>query len=137
MRADVLLEGRVGDELPGLAALGRLVVRCLRDDSDVQPALLLLRNGAAVDARTSQGRTPLEWAIDYSRRLVPTLLRAGAALPAQTTNAYLRKVIAAGGIENYERAHLATLTATVKSKLPLPARPARRVVQYAFHAGDY
>ena len=112
------------------------MVRCLRDDSDVQPALLLLRNGAAVDARTSQGRTPLEWAIDYSRRLVPTLLRAGAALPAQTTNAYLRKVIAAGGIENYERAHLATLTPTF-TKLRLPARPARRVVEYAFHAGDY
>ena len=137
MRADVLLEGRVGDELPGLAALGRLVVRCLRDDSDVQPALLLLRNGAAVDARTSQGRTPLDWAILYSRRLVPTLLRAGAALPAQTTNAYLQKVIAAGSIENYERAHLATLTATFTSKLRLPARPARRVAEYVFHAGNY
>ena len=109
----------------------------MRDDSDVQPALLLLRNGAAVDARTSQGRTPLEWAIDYSRRLVPTLLRAGAALPAQTTNAYLQKVIAAGGIKNYERIHLATLTATVKSKLRLPARPARRVAEYAFHAGHH
>ena len=43
----------------------------------------------------------------------------------------------AGGIENYERAHLATLTATFTSKLGLPARPARRVVEYAFHAGDY
>ena len=71
------------------------------------------------------------------RELVPILLRAGAALPAQTTNAYLQKVIAAGGIKNYERIHLATLTATVKSKLRLPARPARRVVEYAFHAGDY
>jgi len=137
LRADVLLEGRVGDELPGLAALGRLVVRCLRDDSDVQPALLLLRNGAAVDARTSQGRTPLEWAIDYSRRLVPTLLRAGAALPAETDNAYIRKVIAAGGFRQYERNHLNALTATFTSKLGFPARPARRVVEYAFHAGDY
>ena len=137
MRADVLLEGRVGDELPGLAALGRLVVRCLRDDSDVQPALLLLRNGAAVDARTSQGRTPLDWAILYSRHHLPILLRAGATLPAKTTNAYIRKVIAAGGIENYERTHLATLTATVKSKLGFPARPARRVVEYAFHAGHH
>jgi len=72
------------------------------------------------------------------RGFSPTiLLRAGAALPAQTTNAYLQKVIAAGGIKNYERIHLATLTATVKSKLRLPARPARRVVEYAFHAGNY
>ena len=109
---------------------------CCRSDSD-GPALLLLRNGAAVDARTSQGRTPLEWAIDYSRRLVPTLLRAGAALPAETDNAYIRKVIAAGGFRQYERNHLNALTATFTSKLGFPARPARRVVEYAFHAGDY
>ena len=97
----------------------------------------MVRNGAAVDARTSQGRTPLEWAIDYSRRLVPTLLRAGAALPAETDNAYIRKVIAAGGFRQYERNHLNALTATFTSKLGFPARPARRVVEYAFHAGDY
>ena len=65
------------------------------------------------------------------------LLRAGAALPAHTTNAYIQKVIAAGGFGQYERNHLATLTATVKSKLGLPARPARRVAEYAFYAGDY
>ena len=46
-------------------------------------------------------------------------------------------MIAAGGIENYERTHLATLTAIVTSKLRLPARPARLVVEYAFHPGDY
>ena len=73
--------------------------------------------------------------------------RAGAALPTQTDdaylqkkiarNAYLQKVIAAGGIKNYERIHLATLTATVKSTLGLPARPARSVAEYAFHAGNY
>ena len=56
---------------------------------------------------------------------------------ASTDDAYLRKVIAAGDIDHYERTHLATLTATVKSKLGLPARPARRVVEYAFHAGNY
>ena len=70
----------------------------------------------------------------------PILLRAGAAgaaLPAESYDAYIRKVIAAGGFRQYERTHLVTLTATVKSKLGLPARPARRVVEYAFHAGDY
>jgi len=46
-------------------------------------------------------------------------------------------VIAAGGFRQYERTHLATLTATFTSKLRLPARPARRVVEYAFHVGDY
>ena len=64
------------------------------------------------------------------------LLRAGATLPAHTTNAYIQKVIAAGGIDHYERTHLATLTAFT-SKLDLPARPARRVAEYAFHAGFY
>ena len=98
---------------------------------------MLIKNGAAVNARDDDGKTPLDQAIDYSQRLVPTLLRAGAALPAQTTNAYIRKVIAAGGFRQYECTHLATLTATVKSKLGLPARPARCVVEYAFHAGDY
>ena len=70
-------------------------------------------------------------------RLLPILLRAGAALPAHTTNAYIQKVIAAGGFGQYERNHLATLTKTVKSTLGLPARPARRVAEYAFYAGDY
>ena len=69
--------------------------------------------------------------------LFPILLRAGAALPAETDDAYIQKVIAAGGFRIYERTHLATLTATVKSKLGLPARPARRVAEYAFHAGNY
>ena len=41
LRADVLLEGRVGDELPRLAAPRRLVVR------DVAPAVVL-RAGAAL-----------------------------------------------------------------------------------------
>ena len=53
------------------------------------------------------------------------------------TRTSIQKVIAAGDFGQYERNHLATLTATVKSKLGLPARPARRVVEYAFHAGDY
>ena len=110
----------------------------MRYDLHVEPALILLiRNGAAVNARTSQGRTPLDYAIIYRQRLVPILLRAGAALPAETDNAYIRKVIAAGGFGRYESNHLATLTATVKSKLRLPAQPARLVVEYAFHAGNY
>ena len=125
---------------------------CMRRNSDVKPAKLLIKNGAAatVNVRDNSGYSPLDHAIIYYynlRRFVPILLRAGAALPTQTDdaylqkkiarNAYLQKVIAAGGIKDYERIHLATLTATVKSTLGLPARPARRVVEYAFHAGNY
>ena len=68
------------------------------------------------------------------------LLRAGAALPhpAETNNAYLQKVIAAGSLQNYERAHLDALAASFLPKLPsLPPELVRRVVAYAFHAGDY
>ena len=109
---------------------------CWRNDSDVEPAWVLIKNGADINARDCVGETPLDRR-PWTRRLVPILLRAGATPPAQTTNAYIQKVIAAGGFRIYERTHLATLTATVKSKLGLPARPARRVAEYAFHVGDY
>ena len=125
----------------------------MHNHNDAEPVvILLIRNGAAVDApRDFHGRTPLDWAIENSlfenprdRRLVPTLLRAGAALPADTDDeaveaveAYIQKLRAAGGIKKYTATHLATLTKTVKSKLGLPTCPARLVVEYAFHAGDY
>ena len=94
---------------------------------------------------------PLDYAIRYSKRhLFPILLRAGAALPAassiflqrpsacQTTNAYIQKVRAAGGIKKYEHSHLNDIAATFIPKLPLlPPEMVRRVVEYAFHVGDY
>ena len=102
---------------------------------------VIIRNGAAVNQRhPTSGETPLGSAIRYSLgRLFPLLLRAGAALPAQTTNAYFRKVIAAGGIENYERDHLNSIAAPFALKFShlLPPELARRVVEYAFHVGDY
>ena len=112
---------------------------CMRYDLHVEPALILLiRNGAAVNARSRLDETPLDRAISWkSRRLFPILLRAGAALPAETDDAYIQKVIAAGGFEKYAQVHLARVTKTVKSTLGLPARPARLVVEYAFHAGYY
>ena len=74
----------------------------------------------------------------WRRRHVATTQTDDAYLQKKIArNAYLQKVIAAGGIKDYERIHLATLTATVKSKLRLPACPARRVVEYAFHVGNY
>ena len=71
-------------------------------------------------------------------RLLPILLRAGAALPAHTTNAYLQKVIAAGGFGRYQRIHLDALAATFAPKLAhLPPEIFRLVVKYAFHVGYY
>ena len=45
---------------------------------------------------------------------------------------------AARGIKKYERDHLNALAATFLPKLPsLPPEMVRRVVEYAFHVGDY
>ena len=97
-----------------------------------------------VNARDGQGRTALDKLIEHCQRhssgiyLLPILVRAGAWVPAQTTNAYIRKVIAAGGIRQYERNHLNALTATFAPKFAhLPKELVRRVVEYAFHVGDY
>ena len=50
----------------------------------------------------------------------------------------VRKVIAAGGIRQYERIHLDVLTATFAPHFThLPPEMVRRVVEYAFHVGDY
>ena len=89
---------------------------------------------------TSRTRGGLGSAIRYSHgRLFPILLRAGAVLPAQTTNAYIQKVIAAGGFRAYERAHLNALAGIFAPKFSrrLPPELVRRVVEYAFHVGDY
>ena len=112
---------------------------CMHGDGDAERVvILLIRNGAAVNVRNRVGGTPLDWAQEFSRRLVPILLRAGAALPAQTDDAYLRKVIAAGGFRQYECNHLNALTATFAPKFAhLPPEMVRRVVEYAFHVGDY
>ena len=71
-------------------------------------------------------------------RIYPTLLRAGATYSQETTDAYLQKVRAAGGFKKYERTHLNAIAATFIPKLPLlPPEMVRRVVEYAFHVGDY
>ena len=82
------------------------------------------------------------------QRIYPTLLRAGATLSEETAerkqgyfgepSSYLRKVRKAGGIKKYERTHLNAIAATFIPKLPLlPPEMIRRVVEYAFHVGDY
>ena len=123
-------------------AYGQTPLHLVWHSIEVGSALLLLRHGAAVNAQDDSGRTPLSNAsyIDSEsrRRLVPILLRAGAALPAHTTNAYLQKVIAAGGFGRYERNHLNALAAKFAPHFAhLPPEIVRLVVEYAFHVGDY
>ena len=125
-------------------------------DRGAESIRILINAGAALNARCRDGMTPLELCIsrrqrflrsisagdavnsERQRRLYPILLRAGAALPAETDDAYIRKVRAAGSFQNYERAHLNAITATFLQKLPsLPPEMVRLVVEYAFHTGDY
>ena len=111
---------------------------------------LLIKAGAAMDARCGDGMTPLDLCIsgchlddaagsNRQLRLYSVLLRSGAALPAETDDAYIRKVIAAGSFQNYERAHLNAIAATFAPKFShlLPPELVRRVAEYAFHVGDY
>ena len=54
------------------------------------------------------------------------------------TNAYIQKVISAGGLGRYERNHLNALVATFAPKFDqLPKELVRLVAEYAFHVGDY
>ena len=66
------------------------------------------------------------------------LLAAGATIPSDTTNAYLRKVAAAGGYSAYEKAHRQALDAlAAKAFVRLPTEVAAHVVSFAFHVGYY
>ena len=57
---------------------------------------------------------------------------------ATTLAHYVQKIQDAGGFKRYERNHLNALTNTFAPKLPvLPPELVRRVVEYAFHVGDY
>ena len=85
---------------------------------------------------------------DVLLKILPILFRAGAALPspelmyiifpAGTIYAYMQKLLHAGSFKRYEQNHLAALTTTFEPKFPvLPKELVRRVVEYAFHVGDY
>ena len=122
---------------------------CWRNDPSAECVELLLNAGAPVNAITDMGRnTPLGLAIikGNQQRIYPSLLRAGAFLPEAIwrgaplhgRDVYLRKVRAARGFKKYERTHLNAIAATFIPKLPLlPPEMVRRVVEYAFHVGDY
>ena len=50
----------------------------------------------------------------------------------------MRKIVKAGSFKRYEQNHLNAITATFVPKFPrLPPEMVRRVVEYAFHVGDY
>ena len=123
---------------------------------------LLIKAGASVTARDVGGYTPLDLAISIAerslyqdlrrlrvmrrvyQRVYPVLLAAGAALPAEATDPYLQRVIAAGSFANYARNHLVTLTEMLTPRRgpssPLrhvPPEVLRKIAAFAFHVGYY
>ena len=110
----------------------------------------LLAAGAAVDARTSNGKTPLALAIPKGEayHVIHTkLLRAGATLPESidviiddepVAIPYLEKIQLAGGFRRYETQvtkSLARIFIPKFSKLPTEVIPT--IVQFWAHVGDY
>ena len=91
---------------------------------------LLLAAGADANLRVqnaSLNESPLETAIKWDRyadrkRVFPVLLRAGAAIPPNVAHPYLRKVVAAGGFRNYEKAHRQALAMTF-ARVVFPCLP--------------
>ena len=101
--------------------------------------LLSAGAGSVIDHRNLQNQTALECATRYGRRrLYPMLLAAGATIPSDAYDAYLRKV-AAVGFPAYEKAHRQALATKFAAKAfpRLPTDVAGQVVAFAFHVGYY
>ena len=105
--------------------------------------LLSAGAGSGINDRNPINRTALDCAIRYGPRngrryVFPLLLAAGATIPSETTDAYLRKV-AAVGFPAYEKAHRQALATKFAAKAfpRLPTEVASQVVAFAFHVGYY
>mmetsp|Transcript_13777 Transcript_13777/g.42691 ORF Transcript_13777/g.42691 Transcript_13777/m.42691 type:complete len:235 (+) Transcript_13777:141-845(+) len=133
VQARVNLDARSNVGTTALHRAARVSDKRAEDCVDV-----LLAGGASVNARDSSGETPLDVALSHHcRRVWPLLLRAGAEIPTNNTHPYIVRVRNAGSFKKYAQAHLARVAKTVESKLGLPARPARLVVEFWHHAGYY
>ena len=111
-------------------------------DGCVECVKVLLRAGADV-ARggSSYPGSPMECAVcegGRRRRVYPILLAAGATIPPDAHDAYLRKVRAVG-FPRYQKAHRQALATKFAAKAfpRLPVEVAAQVVAFAFHVGYY
>ena len=98
-------------------------IHAAAENGDVDALLRALESGASPHAIDQNKSTPLQYVCsrpDNDDGRLACLQRA------------------ARGIKKYERDHLNALAATFLPKLPsLPPEMVRRVVEYAFHVGDY
>jgi len=95
------------------------------------PPLTTVRSGSPVNTGP-QSALPRLPASMPNPELATPVYRGRRSLP------YLRKIDAAGSFQNYERAHLRSLSATFVPKFPrLPAEIVPLIVQFWAHVGDY
>ena len=100
---------------------------------------LLLKAGAAVNARSQDG-TPFDIALDHGhRRAYPLFLRAGAVLPeCYYTDPYILRVHGPG-FEKYAQNHLARMTKLFADNngRGLPPEVVRQIMKFWLHLGYY
>ena len=130
-----------------------------RTNDHIACVKLLIAAGADVNAADGV-QEPLMVAMRYTsaadnhgpicRRIVRVLLQAGAIISDvqlgwlqrgtsqyDLMHPYLKKIVNAGGIKAYAKAHRARLVAVFVPKLRLPADVVPLVVDYGFHVGFY
>ena len=119
----------------------RQSVLTMAAQSSTAGAVRMLISAGAVDLTRA-----LEFAIYYGKpRNCTPLLRAGAALPADTdtlysphARAYIENIRAAGGYKAYEKAHRQRLVAMFLPKFPtLPVEMVERVVEILWDIGGH
>ena len=129
-----------GVEVDATCNSGATALHIAARRGSVDSVEVLLAAGAALDARTLAGKSPLDMALVHrSRRAWPLFLRAGAELPAAGSyhpDPYLGRVIAAGGFKRYEQQHLARIASILETPL-LPPELVRKVLAFWLHAGYY
>jgi len=99
---------------------------------------LLLKAGAAVNARSQDG-TPFDIALDRGhRRAYPLFLRADAVLPeCYYTDPYILRVHGPG-FEKYAQNHLARMTKLFADNgRGLPPEVVRQIMKFWLHLGYY
>ena len=101
---------------------------------------LLLKAGAALNARDNGGSTPFDTALHIGhRRTWPLFLRAGAEIsPGCHFTWYLVRIQRAGGYRKYAQNHLAAMTKLFAANgRRLPPEVVRHIMKFWLHLGYY